>query len=105
MSQLSLRTITDAPDEIKGAPQAREGGLTLGWERGSMDRQHRTTVGRRDLLWTLTAVGVAAAAIAGADRPEAAEPANSNRGKRRSLYQANSAEVKTFYRVNSYPAH
>lgn len=70
-----------------------------------MDTQHGTTAGRRNLLRTLTMAGVAAAAIAGSYQPATAETATSNRGKRRSQYQANSAEVKTFYRVNSYPAN
>jgi nitrous oxide reductase len=70
-----------------------------------MDGQHGTT-GRRNLLRTLTTMGIATAAIAGSYRPAAAETATtSNRGKRQSQYQANSAEVKTFYRVNSYPAN
>ena len=72
-----------------------------------MERQHQTTVGRRNLLRTLTTVGIASAAIAGSYQPAAAAEAatTSDRGKRQSRYQANSAEVKTFYRVNSYPAH
>ena len=97
MSRLSLRTIADAPDEIKGALKAAEktNGLL----------SNLLPVGRRNLLRTLTTVGVAAAATAGSYRPAAAETATSNRGKRQSRYQANSAEVKTFYRVNSYPAN
>jgi hypothetical protein len=71
-----------------------------------MERQHGAAVGRRNLLRTLTTVGIASAAIAGSYQPAAAETATtSDRGKRQSRYQANSAEVKTFYRVNSYPAH
>jgi hypothetical protein len=97
MSRLSLRTIVDAPDEIKRSPKAAE--KTSGFVSNLLP------VGRRDLLRTLTTVGVAAAATAGSYRPAAAETATSNRGKRQSRYQANSAEVKTFYRVNSYPAH
>jgi hypothetical protein len=61
------------------------------------------TVGRRDLLSWAT-VGTAAVAI-DAVLPEAVEAAPSDAGgKRRSRYQANSSEVKNYYRVNRYPA-
>jgi nitrous oxide reductase len=84
-----------------------EGVFGLGWGRGSMDGQQATTVGRRNLLRTLTTVGITTAAIAGSYRPAAAAETatTANRGKRQSHYQTNSAEVQTFYRVNSYPAH
>jgi hypothetical protein len=97
MPRLPLRTIADAPDEIKRALKTAD--KTNGFLSNLLP------VGRRDLLRTLTTVGVAAVATAGSDRPAAAETATSNRGKRRSLYQANAAEVKTFYRVNGYPAN
>jgi hypothetical protein len=68
-----------------------------------MKGQHTARVGRRDLL-RLAIVGTAAATT-GALIPEAAAAAEptgpANKGKAR--YQANSAEVKNFYRVNSYP--
>ena len=58
---------------------------------------------RRDVL-SLATVGTAALAIE-AVLPEAADAAPSDAGgKRRSRYQANSLEVKNFYRVNRYPA-
>ena len=64
-------------------------------------------VRRRDVL-SLATVGTAALAIdlaIDAVLPEAAVAAPSDAGgKRRSRYQANSSEVKDFYRVNRYPS-
>jgi hypothetical protein len=58
---------------------------------------------RRGVL-SLATFGAAALAI-NAVLPEAAAAAPSDAGgKRRSRYQANSSEVKNFYRVNRYPA-
>jgi hypothetical protein len=68
-----------------------------------MKRQLLAKVARRDLL-RLTIAG-AAAATTGALIPEgaaAAEPTGPA-NKRKARYQANSAEVKNFYRVCSYP--
>ena len=60
-------------------------------------------VRRRDVL-SLATAGAAALAV-DAVLPEAAVAAPSDvGGKRRSRYQANSSEVKSFYRVNRYPA-
>jgi hypothetical protein len=69
-----------------------------------MDGTRGTAVRRRGLLYSLTA-GVAAVAAAGSYRPAAAAETSdtSDRGKRKSRYQPNSAEVNTYYRVNSYP--
>jgi hypothetical protein len=57
---------------------------------------------RRDFL----RLAIAGAAVAG---PQLAEPAQAapidTKDKRRARYQANSAEVRNFYRVNAYPAH
>jgi hypothetical protein len=72
-------------------------------ERFLVDRQDKPAVRRRDVLRAVTTMGVAAVASAAPYRPAVAEAA-SNRGKRQSRYQANSAEVQTFYRVNRYPA-
>ena len=58
-------------------------------------------VGRRDLL--LVTVTTAAAMNAVALEPAAAKAASST-DKRKARYQANSAEVQNFYRVNQYPA-
>jgi hypothetical protein len=62
----------------------------------------RMTVHRRDLLRLAIAT---AAATSGALATEAvaAEPVG-NADKRKARYQANSPEVRNFYRVNSYPA-
>jgi hypothetical protein len=57
---------------------------------------------RRDVLLTVLTVGVAAGALTVGVTP-AGTPKKDDRGKRRSQYQPNSTEVKTFYRVNSYP--
>jgi hypothetical protein len=56
-------------------------------------------LGRRDLLRVL-AVG-AAAGTSAFDPADAAEFPD----KRKAHYQADSAEVQTFYRVNRYPAN
>jgi len=57
---------------------------------------------RRDLL-RLTVAGSGAAAV-GALLPEPAPAQSVNmKDKRRARYQPDSAEVRDFYRVNSYP--
>jgi hypothetical protein len=62
-----------------------------------------TTVQRRDLL-RITVAGTAAAVTETlAFAAVAAEPADPG-NKRKVRYQANSAEVQNFYRVNRYPA-
>ena len=63
----------------------------------------KSLIPRRDLL--RLAIASAGAASAGALLPElaAAKPVDL-KGKRSARYQANSAEVQDFYRVNSYPA-
>jgi hypothetical protein len=61
------------------------------------------TLRRRD-LFRVAIAGTAVATIGTlAVEAVAAEPTGSAK-KRRARYQANSAEVKDFYRVNSYPA-
>jgi hypothetical protein len=57
---------------------------------------------RRDVLLGALTVGVAAGTLA-VRTTVAGNSKEGDRGKRRSQYQPNSAEVKTFYRVNSYP--
>jgi hypothetical protein len=67
-----------------------------------MDQPRNTTLRRRDLLLAVSASGVAAAASVtsiGSVRSDAPL----RRDKRRPQYQARSAEVQTFYRVNRYP--
>ena len=68
-----------------------------------MKERPRTIVRRRDLLClVLTGTG-AAVADAVAAEPAAATSVDL-KDKRKPRYQANSAEVRNFYRVNSYPA-
>jgi hypothetical protein len=58
---------------------------------------------RRDLL-RLAMAGTGAAMI-GSQLPEPASAQSVDlKNKRRARYQADSAEVRNFYRVNSYPA-
>ena len=62
----------------------------------------QAAVYRRDLL-RLAVVRTAAVTVGTLTiEPIVAEPTGS--GKRKPRYQANSAEVQNFYRVNSYPA-
>jgi hypothetical protein len=68
-----------------------------------MKERLKTIVRRRDLL--RLAIASAGAATASTLVPEpAAAKAVDLKDKRRARYQANSAEVQDFYRVNSYPA-
>lgn len=60
-------------------------------------------VHRRDLLRLAIAGAGAVAASTVAPETAAAKPVNLN-DKRKARYQASSAEVRNFYRVNSYPA-
>ena len=68
-----------------------------------MKERPKTIVRRRDLLNLALAGAGAAAANAVAPRPAAAKSVDL-KDKRQARYQANSAEVRNFYRVNSYPA-
>jgi hypothetical protein len=62
-----------------------------------------TTVHRRDLLRVAIACLGAAAVSAVVPEPAAAGPVDLQ-DKRKARYQPDSAEVRNFYRVNSYPA-
>ena len=64
----------------------------------STKRYLEGAVGRRDVF----RLAVASAIVVGSVKPVLAEPVNLN-VKRKARYQANSAEVRNFYRVNSYP--
>ena len=73
-------------------------------KRPSVDKAHKPAFGRRDLFRSVAVVGAVAAvttacSMDGSDPP----PPKGNPGKRKSQYQANAPEVRTFYRVNSYP--
>ena len=67
-----------------------------------MKSEGKTKLGRRDFLRVLGAGAGAAATAAPLATPAAADTEN-NDEKRKPRYKANSAEVQTFYRVNSYP--
>jgi hypothetical protein len=74
-----------------------------------MNKRLKATVRRRDLLLTVTAGAVVAVTSAVALKPAAVETmatagTRSSSDKRRARYQASSAEVQDFYRVNRYPA-
>jgi hypothetical protein len=60
-------------------------------------------VHRRDLLRLAIAGAGAVAASTVVPETATAKPVNL-KDKRKARYQANSAEVQEFYRVNSYPA-
>jgi hypothetical protein len=57
---------------------------------------------RRDLL-RLTIAGSGVVAVGALVSPPAPAQSVDMKDKRRARYQANSAEVRDFYRVNSYP--
>jgi hypothetical protein len=76
-------------------------GLFLG--RGSFVRKpFDTTLGRRDLFRAALAAAAATATSAMIVEPAVAE-SNGRIDKRKARYQAHSAEVENFYRVNRYP--
>jgi hypothetical protein len=56
---------------------------------------------RRNFLRVLAASG----AVAATSLEPAAADTETNTEKRKARYQANSAEVQTFYRVNRYPTN
>jgi hypothetical protein len=66
-----------------------------------MKQDSKAKVDRRDLLRAL-GVSASAAAVPGALVSEAQADSENNE-KRKARYQANSADVKAFYRVNNYP--
>jgi hypothetical protein len=68
-----------------------------------MKERPKAIVSRRDLLGLALAGTGAAVANAVALEPAAAKSIDLE-GKRKARYQANSAEIRDFYRVNSYPA-
>ena len=65
----------------------------------AMNDRPNPKIGRRDLLRVL-AVGAAAATTSACAPVAAGDFPN----KRKARYRADSPEVQTFYRVNSYPA-
>ena len=67
-----------------------------------MKERPRRIVRRRDLLGLVLAGAGAAVVNAVAAQPAAAKPVDL-KDKRKARYQADSAEVRNFYRVNAYP--
>jgi len=68
-----------------------------------MTKEFKRTLGRREFLRTIGAGATVAAAAAAPLAGEVRADTESNDEKRRSRYRE-SAEVKTFYRVNRYPS-
>jgi hypothetical protein len=66
-----------------------------------MTEKTRATVGRREFLRVVGAGAAAAAATPFAT--EARADSETNDEKRKARYQAKSADVQAFYRVNRYP--
>ena len=67
-----------------------------------MADRHKGTIGRRQLLRT-GVLGIIATAISARESGAVAAATETNSEKRKARYQANSAEVQNFYRVNRYP--
>jgi hypothetical protein len=68
-----------------------------------MKERFKATIHRRDLLrFAIAGAGTAAASTL-TPEPASATPVDLA-NKRKARYQASSAEVRNFYRVNSYPA-
>jgi hypothetical protein len=67
-----------------------------------MTRDNKAKIDRRDLLRVL-GVGVGAAASPVALVTEAQADSGTSDDKRKARYDANSDDVKAFYRVNHYP--
>jgi hypothetical protein len=68
----------------------------------AMKSEPKTKLGRRDFLRALGA-GAGVAVATPLATPAAADTEN-NDEKRKARYKADSAEVKTYYRVNNYPS-
>jgi hypothetical protein len=67
-----------------------------------MKHNTKRNICRRDLLHVTIAAAGATAASTLLPEQAPAKPVDM-KSKRRARYQANSAEVRNFYRVNSYP--
>ena len=68
-----------------------------------MKQQEKTKLGRRDFLRAVGA-GAGVAVTAAAPLATEAAAAESDADKKKARYQANSADVQTFYKVNRYPS-
>ena len=69
----------------------------------AMNHQQKIMVGRRGFLRALGA-GAGVAMAPAALVTEAKADSETNDEKRKARYKADSAEVKTYYRVNRYPS-
>jgi hypothetical protein len=69
-----------------------------------MRSESKTKLGRRDFLRALGAGAGVAATAAGPLADVAQADSETNDEKRKARYKPDSAEVKTFYRVNRYPS-
>ena len=67
-----------------------------------MADRHKGTIGRRQLLRT-GIFGIIATATSARESGAVAADTETNSERRKARYQANSAEVQNFYRVNRYP--
>jgi cysteine synthase len=65
-----------------------------------MNQDSNAKVDRRDLL---RALGAGAVMVPCAQVSEAQDVSENHDEKRKARYQADSADVKAFYRVNNYP--
>jgi len=73
-------------------------------EGTAMRSERKTKLGRRDFLRALGAGASVAVTASGPLAGTAAADTENNDEKRKARYKADSAEVKTFYRVNRYPS-
>jgi hypothetical protein len=69
-----------------------------------MRSEPKTKVGRRDFLRALGAGAGVAVTAAGPLASTGKADSETNDEKRKARYKPDSAEVKTFYRVNRYPS-
>jgi hypothetical protein len=68
-----------------------------------MKQQDKTKLGRRDFLRAMGA-GAGIAATTAVPLATTAAASESESEKKKARYQANSPDVKTFYKVNRYPS-
>jgi H+/Cl- antiporter ClcA len=66
-----------------------------------MKKQDKPKIGRRDFLRAI-GIGAGVAATAAAPLATQATAAESSTERKKARYDANSKEVKTYYRVNRY---
>ena len=67
-----------------------------------MGDRHKGTIGRRQLL-RAGMIGFIATATSALESGSVAADTETGTDKRKARFQANSAEVQNFYRVNRYP--